>query len=51
MTEHEAMDIGINAERKRIIKLLEQEIEKQSIIEMYNYTAKKVLSELKRASQ
>ena len=35
-------------ERQRIITLLENEIEKNAIIEQYNYTAKKVLSELKR---
>ena len=48
---YDALEQGKEQERDRIIELLEQEIQKQSIIEMYNYTAKKVLNELKRASQ
>jgi hypothetical protein len=44
-------DWGIQTERQRIIELITQEIEKQSIIEMYNYTAKRILSQLERACQ
>jgi hypothetical protein len=50
MNEYEYFDSnnqGREQERERIIELLEQEIEKQSSIENYNYTAKKVLEVLK----
>ena len=39
---------GVKAEKKRIIKLIEQEISKQLDIDSYNYTAKIILSRLER---